>query len=195
MMEFFEKYKKDLAISERSHTMESALELLLEKKKDIGIIVETGTIRMKHDVGAGQSTLIFGDFCKNNNFHLFTVDNNPDALYIAQSETKEFKDFITYVENDSVEFLKNFNQTIDFLYLDSMDVPEYSSPIAVDVVKSQIHQLLELEAAYDKLAPDAIVLLDDVDFENGGKSRLSGIRLKEYGFIELERQKQSLWAR
>lgn len=194
-MDFFEKYKEGLALGGRDQTMQKALELLLEKKKTEGIIVETGTTRMQNDWGGGMSTLVFGDFCKQNNFHLFTVDNNPDALYVAQSVTEEFKTYITYVENDSALFLKYFNQGIDLLYLDSMDCPEYDSPLSTNLLKSQVHQVIELESAWDKLSSDPIILLDDNAFPNGGKTRLSKVFLGERGFTEIMGGKQSLWIR
>lgn len=192
-MEFFEKYRSDLNLSGRTETMEKALELMLDKKRTPGILVETGCVRMKNDVGAGQSTLIFGDFCKTYNHHLFTVDISPEALYVCQDVTKEFEVFITYVENDSIAFLKDFNQTIDLLYLDSKDCPEYDSPTSTNLIQSQIHQLLELEAAWDKLSEDPIILLDDNKFTNGGKTRLSKVWLMEHGLTEIMSGKQSLW--
>lgn len=194
-MDYEEKYQKGLALGGRDKTMFKALELYRQKKEQPGIIVETGTTRMKDDWGAGMSTLVFGDFCKTYNHHLFTVDIDPDALYICQDITKEFSVFISYVENDSIEFLKNFNQTIDLLYLDSRDCPEYDAPTSTNLIKSQIHQLLELEAAWDKLSNDPIILLDDNLFENGGKTRLSKVWLMEHGFTEVMSGKQSLWVR
>lgn len=194
-MEFFEKYQKGLALGGRAETMWLALDLMLRKKKTPGIVVETGTTRMKDDWGAGMSTLVFGDFCKTYNHHLFTIDISPEALYVCQDITKEFEVFISYVENDSVEFLKHFNQTIDFLYLDSRDCPEYDAPTSTNLIQSQVHQLLELEAAFDKLSNDPIILLDDNKFENGGKTRLSKVWLKERGFMEIMSDKQSLWVK
>lgn len=192
-MDFFEKYKSDLDLSKRTKTMQRALELLLEKKKSPGIIIETGTQRLMYDPGGGMSTTIFADFCKTYNFHLFTCDNNPDALYVAARATERFASFVSYVENDSVEFLKQFNQKIDLLYLDSMDCPEYDSPTSTKLLASQNHQLAEIKAAWNKLSDDPIILLDDNNFDNGGKTRLTKYFLKEYGFDEIMGGNQSLW--
>lgn len=174
-------------------TMFKALGLYRQRNDKPGIIIETGTTRMKDDWGAGMATLVFGDFCSQFNHHLFTVDIDPNALYIAQEVTKEFETFITYVENDSVAFLKNFNRKIDLLYLDSMDCPEYDAPTSTRLIQSQTHQLLELEAAWDKLSDDPVILLDDNDFENGGKTRLSKVWLTERGFKEVMSGKQTIW--
>lgn len=194
---FDQKYKEGLTLGGRYETIKRALELFVEKRegKIGGIMVETGTTRMRDDWGAGMATLVFGDFCKQYNQHLFTVDIDPDALYVCQDVTKEFSTFITYVENDSVAFLQNFNQKIDFLYLDSMDCPEYDAPTSTRLIQSQIHQLTEMQTAIDKLADDPIILLDDNQFENGGKTRLTKVFLQERGFVEIMSEKQSLWIR
>lgn len=188
-------FKEGLTLGGRYETIKMALQMYFVKKPTLGIMVETGTTRMKDDWGAGMATLVFGDFCKRYNHHLFTVDIDPDALYVCRDVTKDFSMQITYVENDSVAFLKDFNQTIDFLYLDSMDCPEYDSPTSTRLIQSQIHQLTEMQTAIDKLSYDPIILLDDNQFENGGKTRLTKIFLAERGFREVASGKQSLWVK
>lgn len=192
MMDFFEKYEKDLATGGRSASTRLALDLLLEKGGSI--IVETGTTRMKEDWGGGMFTLVAGDFCKNNTqFHLFTVDIDHEAIETCAEVTKEFNTFITYVVSDSVNFLKKFDQKIDLLYLDSMDCPQYDDPESLNLIKSQLHQLREFETAIAKLADRAIILLDDNGFDNGGKTRLTKMFLKDRGYHEVMSGKQSLW--
>ena len=147
-------------------TFKAALNLFLQNNGEF--IVETGTQRMIDDPG-GCSTTLFGAFCKRYGKRLITVDNNPKHLEISKEATKDFKDHITYVLMDSVQFLLNFNEPIDLLYLDSLDCP---LPPA-DATESQAHQLREIKAAYGKLHVGTVVLLDDNNFENGGKTRLS----------------------
>jgi len=189
--EWFLKYYNNLGFGGRDQTMKKALELFIEKKGQI--IVETGTIHP--DWGAGQSTLVFADFCKTFNHHLFTIDIDHQTLEDAKTTTQPYRQFVTYVENDSVSLLKGFNQKIDLLYLDSMDCDEYDSPESLELIKSQIHQEREIKMAYDKLSDNAIVLLDDANFYNGGKCRLSRQFLKEKGWKEIIKEKQSLWIR
>jgi SAM-dependent methyltransferase len=155
--------------------------------------VETGTTRLVDDWGGGMSTLVLGDYCKHYGKHLWTIDIDPKCIEVAQQITSEFKDNITYVVNDSLYFLQTFNQQVDFLYLDSLDCPEYDAPDSPRLKQAQEHQLNELKAAWDKLAPNAIVLLDDNGFENGGKAKLSREYLKEKGWTELVSFQQSLW--
>lgn len=191
-----DKYKEKLAIGGRDRTMLKALELLQRKHPEGGIIVETGSTRMEEDWGAGMATLVFGDFCKSlTQYHLFTVDIDHEVLESCKKITEEFSTFITYVEGDSAEFLKDFNQTIDLLYLDSMDCPEYDGPESFYLLKSQLHQLRELEFSISKLSQNPIILLDDNGFKNGGKTRLTKLVLPSFGFKEIMHGKQSLWVK
>ena len=64
------------------------------------------------------------------------------------------------MKDDSVNFLKNFDKKIDFLYLDSLD-GFYKN--------SSEHQLNEIKFAIDKLHEKSLVLLDD----KGQKTNLS----------------------
>lgn len=182
------KYKDGLDISGRFPTFAKALELLNGR-----IIVETGTVRMKDDWGAGMSTLVLGDYAKTNGAHLFTVDIDPANIALSEEVTKDFKDAITYVVSDSVKFLENFNQTIDFLYLDSMDCPEYDDEFSPRLQASQMHQRNELMAAWDKLHKGSVILLDDNDFTNGGKTRITKTELLQLGATPIMEGKQSLW--
>lgn len=155
----------EIVQSPKYFTLKAALNLFLQNNGQT--IVETGTMRM-HDDPGGCSTLLFGAFCKRYGCRLYTVDNNPIHMKISMDETKEFKDNITYVVSDSVEFLKKFKEPIHLLYLDSKDCPEEG-----DATEAQQHQLNELKAAYPNLHSGSIVLCDDNDFENGGKTKLT----------------------
>jgi len=183
-----QKYGYLEAVKSRKYcTFKAALNLFLQNNGQI--IVETGTQRLKDDVG-GCSTTLFGAFCKTYNKTLYTVDNDPKHLEISKELTQEFKDHIVYVLSDSVEFLEKFDEPIDLLYLDSLDCP---LPPA-DATESQLHQLREIKAAYPKLHKGSVVLLDDNDFTNGGKTRLSKRWLfKTREFLLILDDKQSLW--
>lgn len=170
-------------------SLKIALNLFLQNNGKL--IVETGTQRMKDD-GGGSSTTFFGAFCKRYNKYLVTVDNDKEHLEISRKLTKEYEDYITYILKDSIEFLNNFNEPIDLLYLDSMDCP--SPP--EDAINSQIHQLNEVKAIIHKMRVGSLILLDDNDWENGGKTRLAKQFLLGTGdwrcIIDRE---QSLWER
>jgi len=155
-------------------------------------IVETGTTRMKEDWGAGQSTLLFGDFCNKYKRYLWTVDIDANALVTAKEITGAYEKNITYVQDDSLHFLLNFKQPVDLLYLDSRDCDPRDD---FDNRDSQQFQKQELEAIYDQLTLRACVLLDDNYFKNGGKTRLAKEYIKSKGWLCLMDYYQSLWIR
>ncbi len=162
----YKKYKHiEFMRSHKYLSFKTALNLFLQRNGYI--IVETGTQREKDDP-SGCSTTFFGDICKKYDKYLYTVDNNEEHMKRSKGFTEEFKDYITYVLLDSVEFLRMFNKPIDLLYLDSMDCP-----LQGNATKAQKHQLAELIAAEDKLHVGSILLLDDNNFLNGGKTRLT----------------------
>jgi len=188
---FTEKYQEKSGV--RFWSFKVALNILLQRGGTN--IVETGTIRMKDDWGGGMSTLLLGDFCKHYDKHLWTVDIDPNAIEVCKEITADFKDHITYVVSDSIAFLKGFDQKIDFLYLDSLDCPEYLEANSPDLIVTQQHQLNELKAAWDKLTDNPVVLLDDNRWENGGKTKLTNAFLKEKGWLCLIDYQQSLWVK
>jgi len=179
MKNFFKRYENgDRALGSRLATMKIALSLLDDSKPNN--FVETGTTRKNYlncpnieDRAAdGGSTLIFCDYVSKFGGHVWTCDielNNIESCKIA---TEEYKDQTTYVIDDSLNFLKNFNQPIDFLYLDSLDS---SFPNANE------HQLKEIEFAYKNLNNNSIILLDDL----GSKTNLSIPFLKDRNWCQI----------
>jgi predicted O-methyltransferase YrrM len=147
-------------------TFKIALNLFLQNNGKT--IVETGTQRMINDPG-GCSTLLFGAFCAHYLCTLVTVDNDPDHMATSKQITEKYKNYIIYKLMDSLKYLHERKEPIDLLYLDSLDCPLPPK----DATEAQIHNLNELQVAYDKLHKGSIILIDDNNFENGGKSRLS----------------------
>jgi predicted O-methyltransferase YrrM len=151
----------------RYKTFVDALNLICTRKASI--IVETGTSR--HGLWAcgtdGCSTAIFGEWAKVNKGTFYSVDINEQYLQNAARALGETAFFVHFVHSDSLEFLKNFNQPIDFLYLDSFDF-DFNNP-----VPSQEHHLKEIVAAYHCLTPKSVVMIDDCDLPHGGKGKLA----------------------
>lgn len=120
---FLDPYKD--ALDQRYPTMELALRLFAGRGGKT--IVETGSVRMAEDWGAGMSTVIFGEFVSKHGGHLWTVDNDSSHLATCRQLTAEYAAHITYCESDSVEFLAQWarrgSRPIDLLYLDSWDYP------------------------------------------------------------------------
>lgn len=143
--------------------------LRLLKERHAQVLVETGTARYgnKNCSGDGCSTLIFSDWVGVNGGHFYSVDISEFALQDAAASLGAANEFVQLVHSDSVAFLKNFNQPIDFLYLDSFDF-ELDNP-----EPSQQHHLKEIIAAYPWLTEQTIVMIDDCNLPYGGKGKLA----------------------
>lgn len=177
----------------RYETMKKALELLHERGREY--IVETGTIRMKDDWGAGMSTFVFGSYCKEFGGHVTTVDISPQNMDVCKDVTRDYAQYIDYVTSDSLSYLTLLDYQINLLYLDSVDCPIEirNSEDEKELAFAQNHQLNEITIALPKLANDGIVLLDDNSFTHGGKTKLTKIYLRDQGWEEIASGQQSLW--
>lgn len=189
---FDKKYRFGLGEGVRYFSMKIALNLFHFRKGSN--IVETGTIRAKNDMGGGGfSTLVFGDYAQHYDKHFWTVDILPEAIELSKEITWDFSKNTEFITQDSVFFLQTFLNKIDLLYLDSMDCPEYDAPDSPNLIISQEHQLKEIKAAYDKLDDNSVILLDDNNFENGGKCKLTNQFLLDKGWTPLIADKQVLF--
>ena len=155
------------------------------------IIVETGTTTVG-DLGAGASTVIFGEYLIRYDGVLYTVDIEPEYIKKCKEVTKPYATKIHYEVSDSLLFLKGFKDKIDLLYLDSYDYPlDGSSPLPC-----QEHQLDEVKLAYPKMN-GGIVLLDDNMIGafpgSKGKTKLSKEYLLVHGATLIMDYQQSLW--
>ncbi len=150
----------------RYDTFKMALRLI--KQRNLDTLVETGTSRFgkKGCEGDGGSTLIFSHFCAIYKKKFYSVDINQDYLDQAFRASVPFQRSVEFVCDDSIHFLSTFDGKIDFLYLDSFDYV-YENPFP-----SQLHHLKEIQAAYDKLSPRAVVMIDDCNLPGGGKGLL-----------------------
>jgi len=185
---FFDKYYDKLSF--RYWTQKTALGLFLQfGGKNI---IETGCARVEEDWGGGYSTFVYGDFANYYGKKLWTCDNNEDNLKVAERITDKYKDCITYVLDDSVHFLKEFPEKIDMLYLDSVDCDPESVELT-DV--AQDHQFKEVQEALPKLSEKCVVLLDDNNYPNGGKTKRAKELLFSKGFVEVMDFQQSLFIR
>jgi hypothetical protein len=173
---------------QRYFTFKTAISLFLQR--GLKNIVETGCQRNLVDWGAGNSSLIFSETLADfpDKGKLYSVDISQKNLMVCYEVTKKFNNTILY-SGDSVEFLKQFNEEIGLLYLDSLD---YEANLQQE---SQEHQLKEIKAIYPRLNDKTIVMLDDNDFPNGGKTKLTKEFLQKEGWIVVLDHQQSLWIR
>ena len=187
-MKFLEKYNNKKNI--RFFSFKETLNIC--KNRMFKNIVETGTSRgkikffffRKYNWKDGMSTIMFAEYAKFFNGKLHTCDISKENIENAKKFTSNFKNFVNYYIDDSVNFLNNFNKTIDLLYLDSFD--------GHDKDKASEHQLKEAKASMDNLSSNALVLLDD----KGAKTNLSIDFYKKNGFKTiLETKNQILFSK
>lgn len=153
------------------------LELL--EHRQAKMLVETGTARGggENFFGEGGSTVIFGDWACQHNAILNTIDISSESIENARTAAQAYNNSINFICSDSILFLKDYDQPIDFLYLDSFDF-DFEDPLP-----SQEHHLKEIEAAYPKLHSNTIVMIDDCDLPHGGKGKLVIEFLLQKGWI------------
>jgi len=155
----------------RRDTLREVLRLLDERGAKI--LLETGVARMglEKSKGDGASTIVFGLWAKNNEAHLYSVDIDPEATRRAgvAVDAMGLGDSVTLVTSDSVEYLSEFTDSVDFLYLDSYD---YDKTNPVIQRASQQHHLAEIRAIEDRLHANSVILIDDCDLPGGGKGKL-----------------------
>ena len=154
----------------RRCTFRKTLQLLSER--NARTLVETGTARkgLLASKSDGASTIVFGLWAKQNNATMHSVDISEDSVKNSQHEVNQqnLSDSVKLHLGDSLEFLKNFEDRVDFLYLDSYDYSKKDRDIQI---KSQEHHLLEFKNIENKLHKNTVVLIDDCRLPNGGKGK------------------------
>lgn len=154
----------------RRVTFKRVLQLLDERNAKT--LIETGTSRkgLKGTRNDGAATIVFGKWAKQNNAKLFSVDISEDSIQGSREEVDKqgLSQYVSLHLDDSLNFLKNFEEQVDFLYLDSYD---YSRTDVEIQNASQEHHLKEFKLIEDKLHDNTIVLIDDCGLPGGGKGK------------------------
>ncbi len=167
--------------AKRRNTLRRTLELLDRRKAKV--LVETGVARsgLARTRSDGASTIVFGLWASRNEASLHSVDIDPAAIETAHSELEEqhLDNYVNLHVSDSVQFLTDFEQPVDFLYLDSFDY-DVSDPDKQR--QSQEHHLNEFRAIEDRLHDNSIVLIDDCRRPGGGKGKLVIPYMQERGW-------------
>ena len=165
----------------RRDTLREVLRLL--DQRGATTLLETGVARMglEKSKGDGASTIVFGLWAKQNDAHLYSVDIDPEATERAGVAVNDMDlaDNVTLVTSDSVAYLDEFTDAVDFLYLDSYDYHKTDTAIQT---ASQDHHLKEIKAIEGCLHEDTVILIDDCDMPNGGKGKLVIERLTVRGW-------------
>lgn len=155
----------------RGVTLRETLSLLTQR--NCRVLVETGVARngLEKTKGDGASTVVFALWAKAYDATLHTVDIDGEAIATASATLQRLRleDRVELHTSDSVAFLENFEDQVDFLYLDSYDY--HRSDTAIQQA-SQEHHLKEFKAIESRLHEGTFVLIDDCDLPAGGKGKL-----------------------
>jgi hypothetical protein len=171
-MKFLEDFNHPKNI--RFKSFEKAL--TIADQRDLKTIVETGVARgkikfffiKKFNWKDGMSTLLFSEYAKYKNGHLHACDIEKKNVDNAKYFSKKNKNFCSFYVDDSINFLKKFQNEINFLYLDSLDG---------QMPGANEHQLAEFKAAEKNLSENCLILLDD----KGSKTKLSSNYMQKNG--------------
>ena len=164
-MEWFERYRNKLGV--RLDTFE----LLFRNATERGLknVVETGTARGKYKFyyfkpklnwDDGMSTIMFANYSKVIKGNFWSCDIDKKNIKNAQKFLQDYNLSGNLIVSDSLEFLNDFDKTIDILYLDSLDG---------QMPGSNEHQLKEAQISINKMNPKGLIMLDD----KGQKTELS----------------------
>lgn len=115
-------------------------------------LIETGTIRNHLESPDGWGAAMLIHWANNTDSKVWTVDISAQHIENCKKVIGNHP-AMTYVVSDSVKFLKEFDKPIHLLYLDSYDFDETH--------ECYQHQLLEIQAAMDKLVKGAVIVSDD----------------------------------
>lgn len=145
-------------VGERALTFDHVLREMTRRFAD-PTIVETGCIRAPEDWRAGYSSYLFGAYLDGRRAgHLISIDNDFGHCRFAMQACEPWAGRVDVVCADSVSWLTTTHETIDVLYLDSLDT---------DFPGHSDHALRETMAAEDKLSADALVVYDDSPWDGG----------------------------
>lgn len=133
-----------------------------------GVYVECGCQSTTAIHSQGLSTEIWASVADRQGGRLWTVDHDAEAMKRCRQLTSAYGN-IEYIVRDSIEFLRDFDRPMDFLYLDSVGFFEHTKDAA------RRHQLEEITTAFAKLAPGAVVLLDDANVRMWFSESLSDV--------------------
>lgn len=143
-------------------------------------VVEIGSIRQKGNIeGDGYSTVAWAQHLSK----VYSVDIDPAATALTIKETQEYGNVIA-VTQDGLEFLRNFKEPIDLLYLDAWH-PDH--PLC-----RENHRDCYLEAK-PNLHSKSLVLIDDT-MSSSGKGFLAKPAILADGYTEVFEEWMTLFA-
>lgn len=106
------------------------------------------------DWGAGIFSRVCAEVIAGSDAALHSVDPSPKAMRIAKTITNDIDANISFHQTTSTEFLRSFSEPIDLLYMDHHETCEEGAVLH----RSDSELIVQQEI----LAPDGVILIDDV---------------------------------
>jgi len=105
------------------------------------------------DWGAGIFTKVFAENLKDDNCNIYTVDPDSNAISIVTAMCQEYKN-VKICKTYSTNFLFDFDEKIDFLYMDHMETSE----------EAAFQHLNDIKLIIDKdiMSENGVILIDDI---------------------------------
>jgi len=126
------------------------------------------------DWGAGIFAKVFSENLKEVKHKLYTIDPNSDAIAIVKVMCNNYEN-VSIIQDYSTNFINNFNDKIDFLYMDHMETSEEAAKQHLEDAKIIIEK--------DLMNTNGIILIDDIGSNIiGGKGKYSIPFLLENGY-------------
>lgn len=139
-------------------TMQNLSDAIYELKKkfpnDFLKAIEFGTIPVVDTFSTGQSTILISQALGKEGA-LISVDHNMKSI-LASRVVCQGKNNITWIESDSVEYLKKSNENFHFVFLDSHPCKDIT--------------FKEFCLAAPKMIIDGILMIDDAGITEDGQN-------------------------
>ncbi|MFW2389370.1 MAG: class I SAM-dependent methyltransferase [Polyangiales bacterium] len=125
------------------------------------------------DWGAGIFSRVCAEVIAGTGASLHSVDPSPKAMRISQTITSDIDANISFHQTTSTEFLRSFGEPIDLLYMDHHETCEEGALLH----RSDSELIVEPGV----LAPDAVILIDDVHVHGAAREGAAGLLRKMTG--------------
>lgn len=134
----------------------------------------------------GCFTRLFADNLEGKNYTIYTIDPCPNAISVVKTMIGD-NNRVKILQMKSTDFLKNFNDKIDLLYMDHLESGEEAC---------QVH-LTDCKIVIDKqlIKDDGIIFIDDCPKGKTGKGKYSIPYLLENGYEKIIHEYQMILTR
>lgn len=130
----------------------------LYERFEAPFIVEVGCIREESDIGAGNSSELFAWAVSNYGGKFRSCNIDPAHVAICEKVISRYNGDVSVVCQDGMEFLREIEDEISFLYLDAWDIM-YD---VLNYVGPANKHLEAFKIAEPRLHQHAVVMIDDV---------------------------------